>query len=224
VRVVAVETSGAIGSVALFDGEKLVAEAEQSVPNAHGERVLPLIDGLLRAAGWNAADVERWAVGIGPGSFTGIRVGLALVKGIVIATGAEIVGVSSLDALGIGLGEHAAVATLLPAGKGEVFVRVRFGEQVWIGPSHLSFGSIAATIAAAAGETPVVIAGEVAKIVDWTSLGTRVSLETDSPHDFSRASAVGRFAMGLDATAVDVVEPVYVRPPEITTPKAKRAD
>jgi tRNA threonylcarbamoyl adenosine modification protein YeaZ len=219
---VAVETSGSIGSVALFDGEDLVAEAEQSVPNAHGERVLPLIDELLRAAGWAAADVERWGVGVGPGSFTGIRVGLALVKGIVIATGAELVGVSSLDALGVGLKEDAAIATLLPAGKGEVFVRVRFGEQVWIEPSHVSLGSIAATIAAATGAAPVVVAGEVARAVDWTSLGARVSLETNAPHDFARASAIGRLARELDASALDVVEPVYVRPPEITMPKAKR--
>jgi tRNA A37 threonylcarbamoyladenosine modification protein TsaB len=149
-------------------------------------------------------------------------VGLALVKGIVIATGAEIVGVSSLDALGIGLGEQGAIATLLPAGKGEVFVRVRSGEQVCIAASHVSLDSIATTIAAAIGAEAVVVAGEVARTVDWTSLGTRISLETNAPHDFSRASAVGRLAMGLDATAVDVVEPAYVRPPEITTPRAKR--
>jgi tRNA threonylcarbamoyladenosine biosynthesis protein TsaB len=220
---VAVETSGPIGSVALFDGEKLVAEAAQSVPNAHGERVLPLIDELLRAAGWAAVDVERWGVGVGPGSFTGIRVGLALVKGIVIATGAELVGVSSFDALGAGLGDDTAVATLLPAGKGEVFVRMRLRAQICIEPSHLSVGSVAATIAAAAeAAAPLVVAGDVARTVDWTCLGTRVALETNAPHDFPRASAVGRLAMGRDASAVDVVEPVYVRPPEITMPKSKR--
>jgi tRNA threonylcarbamoyladenosine biosynthesis protein TsaB len=237
---VAIETSGAAGSVAVFDGERLVAERDQGEANAHGERILPLLDLALRDVGWKAADVERWAVGVGPGSFTGIRVGLALVKGIVIATGAELVGVASLDALADGLdategaddgsrmsteattppGGARAVASLVPAGRGEVFVQVRLRGRIVFGPAHVRVGSVAETIADAVGDAHVVAAGEVAGTVDW---GDRpVSVMTGAPHDFARASTVGRVALRRVASAPDTVEPVYVRPPEITVPKIKR--
>src|SRR3954468_3949400 len=132
-KLAALDTSTSLGSIALYDRGELVAEEAQRVSNAHGESLLPMVDALFAKVGWRPRDVARWAVGVGPGSFTGVRIGVATVKGIVLATGAEAIGVTSLDALaeGIEAGPGEAVASILFAMKGELFVQARiFGELV----------------------------------------------------------------------------------------------
>ncbi len=222
-RLAAIETSTALGSVALFEDGALVAEDERRVSNAHGESLLPMVNALFERVGWRPGDVDRWGVGIGPGSFTGTRIGLSTAKGIVLATGAELVGVTSLDALAEGLLEEVdtAVASLVDAGKGELFLQVRLGEQLLLPPTHALTATVAARVAGAAGERRVVVLGDAAGQVDWSSsLGPTLRLETAPPHDLPRASAVGRIALARRPDDAHALEPFYVRPPEITMPRA----
>jgi tRNA threonylcarbamoyladenosine biosynthesis protein TsaB len=136
-RVAAIDTSTTLGSVALFEEGRLVAEDAMRVSNAHGESLLPMVSALFARVGWEPADVERWGVGIGPGSFTGARVSLATAKGIAIATEAELVGVTSLDAVTHGLRGSDLVVGLVRASKGELFVQARRGDVLVLGPSHV---------------------------------------------------------------------------------------
>jgi tRNA threonylcarbamoyl adenosine modification protein YeaZ len=227
-RLAAIDTSSVLGSVALFEGESLVAEDARRVSNAHGESLLPMVSALFDRVGWRASDVERWGVGIGPGSFTGTRIALATAKGIVLATGAELVGVTSLDAITAELNARPgeAVASVVAAGKGELFLQVRLGDAWLLAPTHAPVVDIAARVAAALGEAPVVVAGEAAREVDWSVLArpgatgaARVRFAMDAPHDLPRASAVGRIALARPADDAEELEPVYVRPPEITMPR-----
>ena len=98
-RLLAVETSTLTGAVALLEAGTVVAESRVSVAVTHGERLMAAIDGVLRAARWQLGDVEAFAVAVGPGSFTGLRIGLSTVKGLAFATGKPVVGVPTLDAL-----------------------------------------------------------------------------------------------------------------------------
>lgn len=220
-RLAAIDTSTALGSVALFDGDRLVLEEAARVSHAHGESLLPMVDAVFERAGWRPSDVARWGVGIGPGSFTGVRIAVATVKGIVFATGAQVVGVTSLDAVAHGL-EGDRVAAVIDAGKGEAFLQVRDGEaRVLLGPVHVRVAELAVRLAEAtrAGGGAIVVAGELSIEPDWSCLGDRVLRRTDAPHDLPRASAVGRIALSrppIDATGL---EPAYVRPPEITMPR-----
>ncbi len=209
----AIETSTALGSVALFDGERVVATRERSVKNAHGESLLPIVEEVLREAGVAVRDVHRWAVGIGPGSFTGVRIGVATTKGIAFATGAEIVGVDAFDALGslVPAGQR-ATAVVLSAGKGELYFRVEELEP---------------QARKAVGHSP---AEELERILatrkDWTLIGEGVRALAveharklcEPPFDVPRAEAVGRVAMRRPPSDVDALEPFYVRPPDLTRP------
>jgi tRNA threonylcarbamoyladenosine biosynthesis protein TsaB len=219
-RLAAIDTSTALGSVALFEDGVLLAEDAHRVSNAHGESLLPLMAALFERAGWTARDVARWAVGVGPGSFTGIRIAVATAKGIVLATGAELVGVTSLDAVAFGL-EGELVVSLIGAGKGELFVQARRGEARVLGPMHLRTGDVAARLAEISGGSRVVVAGEAASEVDWSALGARVEVVAQPPHDLPHAASVGRIALGRPAEDADGLEPVYVRPPDITMPAVR---
>jgi len=219
-RTVALDTSTALGSVALFDGDDLVFEAEKRVSNAHGESLLPMVDEALRRAGWSPAEVVRWAVGIGPGSFTGVRIGVATVKGIALATGAEVVGVTSLEALveGIVGKPTISVAAVLDAGKGEAYVAAWTGEEPVLAPTSLRTDSIAALLAKLPCEH-LIVCGDITKTLDLARLPFPHELRTVAPHDFPRAAAIGHMALRRAPTPADALEPLYVRPPDITAPK-----
>ncbi len=221
-RLAAIDTSTALGSVALVEDGRLVAEDCRRVSNAHGESLLPMVSALFASVGWTPPDVARWGVGVGPGSFTGCRIGVATVKGIVMATGAEVVGVTSLDALASGLDDGDLVVSVVWGGKGELFLQAkRFGEFV-VAPSHMRITDIATRVVAIAPAGRVVVAGEAAAEVDWTPLAGRVSLVVEPPHDAPRAAVIARIA-GVGAPEdADALEPLYVRPPEITVPKGPK--
>lgn len=215
-RLAAVETSTQLGSVALFEGE-LVLEDEQRVSNAHGESLLPMVSALFAKAGWRPADVGRWGVGIGPGSFTGVRIAVATVAGIAMATRAEVVAVSSLDAVahGVAAAPDEVVVAMLSAMKGELFVQAWRAGVCLREASHVKLGGIDAWLLSL-GTGPLVLVGEgAAEVGAALPVSRRIVL---APHDVPRAKAIG--TMAHDRTPVTgEVEPLYVRPPEITKKK-----
>jgi tRNA threonylcarbamoyladenosine biosynthesis protein TsaB len=98
-RVLAVDTSTLAGGVALVDGERLVAEYLLDISVTHSERLLAAIDTVIADAGWTPRDVEGLAVAVGPGSFTGLRVGISTVKGLALALDVPVAAVPTLDAM-----------------------------------------------------------------------------------------------------------------------------
>jgi len=98
-RVLAVETSTLSGGAALLDGERVVGEYALDVRLTHSERLMAAIDQLLSDADWTARELEGLAVSVGPGSFTGLRVGLSTVKGLALALAIPVAAVPTLDAM-----------------------------------------------------------------------------------------------------------------------------
>lgn len=128
-RLLAIDTTTMLGSVALTDGQRIVAQEQQGVAGTHSERLLVTIDHLLAIAGWERGAIEGIAVAIGPGSFTGLRIGLATAKGMAMALNCPIAGVSSLASLAEnGSAFAGTVAALIDARRGELYVSAtRFG-------------------------------------------------------------------------------------------------
>jgi tRNA threonylcarbamoyladenosine biosynthesis protein TsaB len=124
-RILALETSTAACAVAVVDGESLLAELTLQVPRAHSTRLMPLIAQALAESGMAKSDLDGIAVGVGPGSFTGLRIGLATAKGLAYALGKPCAGVSTLRALAYGTGaQMGLVVPVLDAKRDEVFAAV----------------------------------------------------------------------------------------------------
>jgi tRNA threonylcarbamoyladenosine biosynthesis protein TsaB len=215
-KICAVETSTSLGSVVLCDGDRIVFEASQRVSNAHGEALLPMIDRAFAEASWSPRDVARWIVGIGPGSFTGVRVGVATVKGIALATGADIVPVTSLEAMGaLALASEPAggarsVLSLLDAIRGEVYAQV--SGEIRSDPACLDPSKIEAWLRSL-GTTSLIVVGEPAERVMLSGVS---AMRIDDPDLASpRARGVWLVGRGRPAAAAETVEPAYVRAPEI---------
>jgi tRNA threonylcarbamoyladenosine biosynthesis protein TsaB len=122
-RILAIETATLTGGAALLDGDRVLAESTLSVALTHSERLMPAVDRLLEDCGWTARHLEGLAVSIGPGSFTGLRVGLATVKGLALALELPVAPVPTLDALAWTLPfAGAPVCPMLDARKGEVYL------------------------------------------------------------------------------------------------------
>jgi tRNA threonylcarbamoyladenosine biosynthesis protein TsaB len=219
VKLAALDTSTPLGTVALFDGAELVAEDGQRVSNAHGESLLPMMDALFARIGWKPKDVGRWAVGIGPGSFTGVRIGVGTVKGIVLATRAEVVGVTSLDTVAFGIDAgNAPVASVLFAMKGEVFLQVRRGGQTLLAPVNVRIED-APRLLLGLGLDQLLLVGDGVALLDAKQLGNEWKMQWEPPHDVPRATSVGRLAMTRAPDDSATLVPLYVRPPEITQPR-----
>jgi tRNA threonylcarbamoyladenosine biosynthesis protein TsaB len=98
-KILGVDTTTMMGAVGIVDGDEPVAELCTNISVTHSERLMSHIDGLLKSARMTLADLDGFAVSIGPGSFTGLRIGIAAVKGLAYATGKPVAGVGSLDVI-----------------------------------------------------------------------------------------------------------------------------
>jgi tRNA A37 threonylcarbamoyladenosine modification protein TsaB len=153
-------------------------------------------------------------------------VAVALGKAIAAATEAEIVGVTSLDALAHGVGGAGLIVSVAAAGRGEVFVQATRDGRALLAPVHWPVAQVAERVAELAGSggvdagsNAVTVLGVAAASVDWSRFGSRITLRTEAPHDLPRASAVGLVALVRPAASPEearALEPLYVMPPQIT--------
>jgi tRNA threonylcarbamoyladenosine biosynthesis protein TsaB len=98
-KVLGIDTSSSCGSIGLIDDDSLIAEYLLNIPVTHSERLLGAIELILREARIVLDDLDGWAISLGPGSFTGLRIGVSAVKGLAFATQKPVAGVATLDAL-----------------------------------------------------------------------------------------------------------------------------
>ncbi|MBE3575082.1 MAG: tRNA (adenosine(37)-N6)-threonylcarbamoyltransferase complex dimerization subunit type 1 TsaB [Firmicutes bacterium] len=124
-RILAFDSSGRIGSAALLSERGLEAELTLQVKRTHSEHLVPAVVQVLQTAGWRAADLDALAVTTGPGSFTGLRIGLGTAKAMAWALQKPLAAVGTLEAWAFGfLPVDGVVCPLLAARRGEVYAGV----------------------------------------------------------------------------------------------------
>lgn len=120
--ILGIETSTRTGSVAIVEGEKIIAEYTLNIKETHTSRLMPAIDHILKGAHLTIYQMDAVAVSLGPGSFTGLRIGVATAKGLCLALGKPLIGIPTLDAFAhnICYTSH-LIRPLIDARRGEVY-------------------------------------------------------------------------------------------------------
>lgn len=157
------DTATAACTVALVEDGRLLVELTVINPRIHSTRLLPLIDQALQEAGRRKQDLAGVACGVGPGSFTGLRIGLSTAKAIAFALGLPCAPVVTLQAMAHTLGPGAGwVAPVLDARRGEVYTALyRDGEEV-LPPRQVPLSAWVAEVDARREGAPVAFPGDVA--------------------------------------------------------------
>jgi tRNA threonylcarbamoyladenosine biosynthesis protein TsaB len=212
-RVLAVETSTLSGGAALLDGARVVGEYTLDVRVTHSERLMAAIDQLLSDAGWTARDLEGLAVTVGPGSFTGLRVGLSTVKGLALALAIPVAAVPTLDAMAAMLPYAALpVCPVLDARKREVYASL----YRWDGRGmrrQWEYLALAPDDLARRLDEPVIVLGDGAEVIS-SPFARRVDPPRRGPAP-AVVGALGRARLALgDTVAVADLVPIYLRPSE----------
>ena len=212
----ALDTSAERGSLALFDGEQLIGETWLDAGERHAASLLVCLDRLLASCERPLAQVDRIALSIGPGSFTGLRIGLASALGLAFGTDRLLVPVPTLAALatqaGVGAG---SIAPILDARRFEVYAGLYRTDGNALRDD--SCGSITDFLSSLPAEGPIAFLGggvEPHRAAIAASLGARAEF-LPAAAGCLRASSVGRLGLRLDAAgaalAPERVELRYLR-------------
>jgi len=128
--VLAFETSAKAASVALMDGEKLLGESYQNTGLTHSQTLMPMAQDLLKSCGYTPQQVQAVAVAAGPGSFTGIRIGVAAAKGFAWGKELPCYGVSTLEAMALNMSVYDGyVVPVMDARRSQVYTATFLAEQ-----------------------------------------------------------------------------------------------
>jgi tRNA threonylcarbamoyladenosine biosynthesis protein TsaB len=218
-RALAIETSGRVGSVALVEDGQVLAEDQFPHGLQHAAEMIPRIDRLCRDRGWTPPDIRELYVSAGPGSFTGLRIGITLAKTLAFATGAKIVAVPSVRVLACNAPSEASELIIVLDAKREQIFTSRFRREgaEWEEqePSHLD--DLSSMLLRS--PRPVYLLGDGIpahrKFIPMEDTGIFLSPpDTWRP----RAAAVAAEGVALASagafTEPDRLHPIYLRKPE----------
>ena len=214
----AFETSAKAAGAALFDEHKLLAECYQNTGMTHSQTLLVMAEDLLKQIGKTAADVTAVAVAAGPGSFTGVRIGVAAAKGFAWAKELPCYGVSTLEAMALSLGIfEGTVCACMDARRAQVYnglFSVKNGEISRISEDRaISIADLSAELQNIQG--PIYLVGDGAELVKRTLTDLPDLILPAEHRRHQRATGVGlaalkQIAAGMDADP-NALTPNYLR-------------
>ena len=228
--ILGIETSTTTGSVAVVSENGVIAQYSLNIEVTHSERLMSTVDRVLKDTGLTITDMDGYAVAIGPGSFTGLRIGLAAVKGLALVTGKPVAAVPTLEALAWNLPYSAyPVCPMLDARKNEVYAAmyrfdgttfVRVMAEAVISLSHLS--ELISEKTLFTGEASHLFREEIVNLFGDRALFAPVSAILPSA---ATVAEIG-FAMIKSGKQADLdsVTPMYIRRSEAEVMWEKKAN
>ena len=220
-RILAVDTTGPNASIALLDGDELAGFAGFTTRQGHAQKLLPELGRLFDRLDSSLDVVDAFAVAVGPGSFTGLRIGIASVEGLAFATGRPVVGVSTLEATACRYRSHEGlIASVLDARRGEIFGALFRGDGssvTAIGePVCESLETFLAGLSAKGHEEPILFGGSGLEIYGdriRESLGARAELSETFLFLGEEVARIGkRLHEQGEAVPLGGLEALYLRP------------
>ena len=210
--ILSIDTCLGASSVAVLDGERVLAAKSEPMTRGHQERIGGLARDAASDAGVAFGQLTRIGVTVGPGSFTGLRVGLAFAKGLATALAIPCVGVNTLESLAYG---HAGfVAAVIDARMSQVYIQVFADGVSLMAPDALSVGEAAARLAELYAGGPAALIGSGAPLLaDALSAATVLTPPAPDPVAIARLAA-------RKPTPAHSPRPLYLRAPYATLPAA----
>ncbi|MGN1063084.1 MAG: tRNA (adenosine(37)-N6)-threonylcarbamoyltransferase complex dimerization subunit type 1 TsaB [Alphaproteobacteria bacterium] len=199
--ILALDTSSATISVAVLNEENVLYYTQQTMERGHGEALIPLIDATLKRARAAISDITGIAVAVGPGSFTGVRVGLSTARGIGLALNIPVYGVTNFEAVAYGVLKP--ITVVLDTKRGDYFT------QLFDANGHPSANPIIQSAEQLKHELPFTAIGDGALKLQ-AEIGCDVT-EKISP----TAVSVGKIALTRLAHPLPP-EPIYLRDADVT--------
>jgi tRNA threonylcarbamoyladenosine biosynthesis protein TsaB len=212
--ILALDTCLGASSVAILDGDTVRAARSEPMTRGHQERIAVLAREIAAEAGVTFADLTRIAVTVGPGSFTGLRVGLSFAKGLATALSIPCVGINTLEALAASAQATGFVAGVLDAKMGQVYLQVFDGGKALMAPDALEVGVAVARLAELYSGGPATLVGSGAPLVADVLPDAAVLTPA-----FADPVAVARLAAARPAPSHSP-RPLYLRAPYAVAPAA----
>lgn len=195
-------------SVAVLDGETVLASASEAMARGHQERLAPMAQAVMADARLPFSRLQRIGATVGPGSFTGLRVGVAFAKGLASALGVPAVGIGSLEALAAEA--PGLVAAVIDARRDQLYLQVFDDGHALMAPDVLPVGTAAARLAELAMGRALTLVGSGAPLLAEAAPGAHIL----TPEGCD-ARIVARLAAGRPAAPI---RPLYLRAPDAKLP------
>jgi tRNA threonylcarbamoyladenosine biosynthesis protein TsaB len=208
VIVLGLDTCLASCSVAVLDGERVLASAREVMARGHQERLAPMARDVMAQAGLAFDRLDRIAVTVGPGSFTGLRVGIAFAKGLAFALGEPAIGIGTLEALAAEA--SGLIFPAIDARRGQLYLQAFEDGRALMAPDALTAEVAAARIA------------ELSQGRDFTLVGSGAALLADFAPSAAVIAAEGADARQVARLAASrtpgSLKPLYLRAPDAKLP------
>ncbi|MBR2572498.1 MAG: tRNA (adenosine(37)-N6)-threonylcarbamoyltransferase complex dimerization subunit type 1 TsaB [Clostridia bacterium] len=230
-RILAIDTTGPALSAAVSDGDRILCEMCLNVGLKHSQTLMPAVDQVLERSGLSMADIDLAAVVAGPGSFTGVRIGVCAVKGLCCPGGQKAVALDALEVLAAGVAiPGTLVAPVLDARRGQVYCALFSVDGQGLPVRRMDDAAlpIVEFLSLLPEEGSVVFTGDglsaYAGLIRET-LGSRAVLLPMHLNTL-RAAAACRLASARESEAVDAAEvlPIYARAPQAVRERLAREE